>query len=112
RSTIDKELRAALGAIVVEDVTGTNPVRNCTVTGKLLGLLVSGIPGIAISAPNGEIRSLVMRANGWHGVASRAEFESALKALGEQPRADNSDELAEFHMRAQARKLISLIRQA
>jgi hypothetical protein len=53
---VKKEIADSIGVIVLEAVGTKLDYRAGTVTGKLLGLLVSGKPGIAISSKHGEIR--------------------------------------------------------
>jgi glycosyltransferase involved in cell wall biosynthesis len=104
------ELAGSICAIVIEDISDTDPLRNCTVTGKLLSLLASGIPGIAISSKSGEIRNLAGKIEGWHGVDSVEEFRDALREILSQGNSiKNIDSLSEYKMEEQSQKLLTLI---
>lgn len=107
---VDQELGRARAALVLEDLSGESELMNGIVTGKLLGLLASGIPGFAVSAENGEIRELVREVPGWYGVSTVEQFKGALDDLmrnGARP--DAVDRLRDYHMSQQCKKLLQLI---
>lgn len=110
KDVVNAELRGALAAIVLEDLDGADAVRRGTVTGKLFGLLASGVPGLAISSPKGEIRRLVSLVYGWYGVASVGEVAGALREIT-QARGGivRADTVRQFHVAQQARKLLGLL---
>lgn len=113
QDVVDRELCGSLGALVLEDIAGTDAVMNGIVTGKLLGLLASGVKGIAVSAPTGEIRHLIEDVTGWHGVDSVEQCANAIADLIASPgRVDNSAHLREFHMSQQAERLMGFVSTA
>lgn len=113
QATVDEELASAHAALVLEDISGENELMNSIVTGKLLGLLVSGIPGIAVSARTGEIRRLVRDVPSWHGAASVSEFEDALSRIAQAtPGVERAPALRRFHMAEQAAELGRLLRDS
>lgn len=108
--TVLGELARSSGVLVLEDISGSNALSNGTVTGKLLGLLASGVPGIAVCSKTSEMRSIVDPIAGWHGVDSVEEMRDALsKVLDNREIVTSSEELKRFHMSAQARILFRLI---
>ncbi|NRP15022.1 hypothetical protein [Marinobacterium sp. xm-a-152] len=62
---VKAEMGCALGVLVLEDVKCESEYALGTVTGKLLGLLVSGVPGIAFSARGSEIERLTALTEDW-----------------------------------------------
>ncbi len=112
KETVDKELADALGALVLEDTVGDNVMRNGTVTGKLIGLLASGIPGIAVSSPHGEIRNLTANIPDWYGVDTVQQCMAALENLM-KPRRINSipKSLHDYHMSEQTERFLRYIKK-
>lgn len=109
--TIEEELIKSAGALVIESLDSSDELRNGTVTGKLLGLLVSGIPGIAVVSKNCEITKLVQKSNGWFSVDGVDDCIKAIKkVLEEQKLVDNSELLEDLHMKRQASKLVNELR--
>jgi glycosyltransferase involved in cell wall biosynthesis len=108
---IEEELMQSSGAIVIESIDSSDELRNGTVTGKLLSLLVSGLPGIAVVSEKCEITKLVQKATGWYSVDNVDDcIVSIIKILEEQKLIDNSEVLKEFNMEQQAAKLIKELR--
>lgn len=113
QKVVDAELAGALAALVLEDLSGESELMNGIVTGKLLGLLASGIPGIAVSAKNGEIRHLVSDVDGWYGVDAVEQFLEALGHLGTHSgHLTSVGRLRDYHMSEQTSRLLRLIRDA
>ncbi len=109
---VKAELAQSLCAIVIEDISNTDILRDGTVTGKLLSLLASGIPGIAVSSSNSEIRYFVDKIDGWHGVDSVGNFQKALSKIILQDKVVDVDNfLINYHMKKQAEKLVYLLYQ-
>jgi len=109
--TIEEELIKSAGVVVIESLDSSDELRNGTVTGKLLGLLVSGIPGIAVVSKNCEITKLVQKSNGWFSVDCVDDCIKAIKkVLEEQKLVDNSELLEDLHMKRQALKLVNELR--
>ncbi len=107
---VNKELAGSLCAIVIEEIFDADPLRNCTVTGKLISLLASGVPGIAVSSKSGEIRHLAGKIDGWYGVDSVDKFRDALKEIIRHGNSiKNTDNLTEYKMEKQSQKLLTLI---
>jgi glycosyltransferase involved in cell wall biosynthesis len=108
---IEEELMQSSGAVVIESIDPSDELRNGTVTGKLLSLLVSGIPGIAVVSKKCEITKLVQKANGWFSLDNVVDCVESIKKILEEPRLiDNSEVLKEFNMEQQAAKLIKELR--
>lgn len=106
--TIEEELIKSAGVVVIESLDSSDELRNGTVTGKLLGLLVSGIPGIAVVSKNCEITKLIQKANGWYSVDNVDDCIMAIKkVLEERKLVDNSEQLEDLHMKRQASKLVN-----
>lgn len=104
---IDEELMQSSGAIVIENIDPSDELRNGTVTGKLLSLLVSGLPGIAVVSKECEITRLVQKANGWYSVENIKDCVSAIKnVLNQKDLINNAEALREYSMDQQAAKLI------
>ena len=96
------------GVVVMESIDPADRLRNGTVTGKLLGLLVSGIPGIAVVSKESEITRLVLNVNGWHSIDNVDDCILAIKkVISNKEQIDNLDVLREFNMKYQAEKLLS-----
>lgn len=111
--TVNEELADSIGALVVEAINNNDDVRKGTVTGKLISLLASGKPGIAVSSKIGEIRDLVSKVPGWHGVDKVEECQEALDKLLNHHSIDFDPQcLAEFHMSKQAESFLQLVRKA
>jgi hypothetical protein len=111
QATVDKELAEAVGALVVEDMAGDDVMRNGTVTGKLIGLMASGIPGLAVSSQHGEIRHLVAKTPGWHGIETVKQCTAALDDLMKPHHVkSNPQYLMDYHMSKQAERLLGLIK--
>lgn len=108
---VDQELADAAGVLVIESLDNNDVMRNGTVTGKLIGLLASGIPGIAVSSPSGEIRHLVEKTPGWHGVETIKQCTAALDDLMKPHHVkSNRQYLIDYHMSEQAERLLGLIK--
>ncbi len=108
---IEEELVQSSGAVVIESIDPSDELRNGTVTGKLLRLLVSGIPGIAVVSKKCEITKLVQKATGWYGVDNVDDCIVFIKKILETQRLiDNSEALKELNMEQQAAKLIKVLR--
>lgn len=109
---VNIETAQSLGDLVLEDISGTSELKNGTVTGKLIGLLASGCPGIAVCTPKSEIKYLVDKINSWHAVDTSEQCQYALADL-KKNRAflSNSETLNEYSMSAQSKKLAKLINQ-
>lgn len=108
--TVSRELSGAAGALVLENLEDFRPFQLGTVTGKLLGLLASGIPGIAVSRAEGEIRSLVNATPGWYGVDDQESCNQALSRLLESgPRRPLAEGLQDYHVKRQAERLFHLL---
>jgi glycosyltransferase involved in cell wall biosynthesis len=109
-ATVHSELAGSSGVLVLEEISGSKALSNGTITGKLFGLLASGVPGIAVSSKSGEIRSIIDSIPGWHGADSVEEMSAALsEVLDNREIVASSEDLKCFHMAAQARILIRLI---
>jgi hypothetical protein len=111
-ATVQRELSAALAVLVLEDLAPSpdGPGRG-TVTGKLFGLLASGVPGIAVSSPDGEIRSLAALVSHWSGAESPEQIVSALARIDQLTEDGSHDELQRYQVSAQARFLREVIVQ-
>jgi len=110
------EMQSALGSIVLEELDGDNKLRLGTVTGKLLGLLASGMPGIAISSSDGEIRTLVRLAPLWIGVSDTINCQKAILKLvgiaeGKCTHPSCNTLIFNYHMRQQASSLINHLQE-
>ncbi len=104
---VKKEIADSIGVIVLEAVGTKLDYRAGTVTGKLLGLLVSGKPGIAISSKHGEIKSIVERAEGWYWVDSIEKCRKALAYIKNiKSKTDNSKIMDKYSVEFQAGELI------
>lgn len=108
---VNEELANSVGALVVEAIDDNDAMRNGTVTGKLLGLLASGMPGIAVSSKNGEIRHLVEKVPRWYGVDNPKQCIVALDNLIKgQTIQSGPQNLIDYHMTKQTERLLCLIR--
>lgn len=107
---VREELACSIGAVVLEDLHGRSDLANATVTGKLLGLLASGAPGIAISSKLGEVSSIAGMVPNWHAVATMPDAIAAIVALTTRIHAQSTSEVMnEYHASRQASKLLDLI---
>jgi len=108
---IEYELALSHGVIVIEDIDRLNEAKLGTVTGKLLKLLVSGKPGLAIAAKQSEINYLTSKANGWYCVDNIDDCKNAIKIITiHETVVDNTAVLKEYNMRVQAGKLLQMIK--
>ena len=108
-TVVAEEMAASRGVLVLENLEPSE-LHDGTVTGKLFGLLASGIPGIAISSPTGEIREIIQGIEGWHGVSTEAECVQAIRALAaSEGRSVDEITIAAYHVSAQADQLHSLL---
>lgn len=111
--TVNEELANSVGALVLEAIDDNDVLRKGTVTGKLIGLLASGMPGIAISSKTGEISDLVNKVPGWYGVDDVEGCREALvKLLNHCPEDLNIQSLMEYNMSKQAELFLQLVRKA
>jgi len=109
---VNHELAQSIGALVLEDISGTSALNNGTVTGKLIGLLASGVPGIAVCSEKSEIRYLVDKVNGWHAADTIQQCQTALEALKLQNSSSpNIEPLDEYSIVNQSKNFANLIRQ-
>lgn len=111
--TVNEELANSVGALVLEAIDDNDILRKGTITGKLIGLLASGMPGVAISSKTGEIRELVNKVPGWYGVDDVEGCREALDKLLNHHFIDfNKEALMEFNMSRQAELFLQLVRKA
>lgn len=111
--TVNEELANSVGALVLEAIDDNDILRKGTITGKLIGLLASGIPGIAVSSKTGEIRELVNKVPGWYGVDDVEGCREALGKLMNHCSEDlNLQALMEYKMSKQADLFLQLVREA
>jgi len=110
---VNEELANSIGALVLETIDDNDILRKGTVTGKLIGLLASRMPGIAVSSKTGEIRELVNKVPGWYGVDDVEGCREALdKLLNHCSMDSNIQALMEFNMSKQAELFLQLVRKA
>lgn len=111
--TVNEEIANSVGALVLEAIDDNDILRKGTVTGKLIGLLASGMPGIAISSKTGEIRELLNKVPGWYGVDDVKGCREALDKLLNHRSIDfNIEALMEFNVSRQAELFLQLVRKA
>jgi len=111
---VAEEMAGSAGILLLENIIPSK-LHDCTVTGKLFGLLASGMPGIAVSSETGEIRAIVQKVDGWYGVSAVDDCTEALRALSAQiVNTERGSSLAihEYHAATQAKKLQSLLTQS
>ena len=104
--TVRREQRRARAVLVLESLGSTKEWQAGTVTGKLLGLIASRRPGIAICR-NGSEMSRIVSQFSWWGVASDSEALSGLlnaPALEVEPGAGEAS-LEPFKMEQQIKRL-------
>jgi hypothetical protein len=108
---IRKELAEAFCALVVENTVERQTIRNGTVTGKLLGLLASGVPGIAVTSQLCEMHDLVENnTTNWFSVNNVEHCVGALLRINEQQVLNNNrDTLSHYHMKEQAMLLENML---
>ena len=81
-AAVRAELADATAALVLEDVYLRRGAWSAgTVTGKLIALLASSKPGVAIASRESEIYELASRVSGWQVVDSVADCRAALVDL-------------------------------
>ncbi|WP_316346897.1 hypothetical protein [Desulfuromonas acetoxidans] len=107
---VREELSEALAALVLEDVSGVDELRLGTVTGKLFGLLASGLPGIAVSSAQGEISDLVDDVPCWYCVGDVVECRDAIRGVMQPQAYTGVGCLTQYHMTNQAHQLAKLLR--
>ena len=111
--TVNAELAESIGALVIEEIGTGKSFSNATVTGKLLGLLVSGAPGISVSLEGGEIRKILNETEGWYGVNTVSQFCNALELLMNNFQGriiKNNIFLSRYNMDEQSKILVELLR--
>jgi glycosyltransferase involved in cell wall biosynthesis len=110
KEEVKKETTQAVGIIVLEDIISNSKARKGTVTGKLMSLLVSGKPGIAIASKDGEIANLTKKAEGWYFADNENDCYYAInEILSDKKNIDNCSILTEYSMKEQSKKLLELL---
>jgi glycosyltransferase involved in cell wall biosynthesis len=110
KEVVEKEIALSVGLIVLEDISSYNKARIGTVTGKLMSLLVSGKPGIAIASKDGEIANFTKKAEGWYFADNENDCNCAIKEiLSDKKNIDNCSNLKEYSMKEQSKKLLELL---
>jgi hypothetical protein len=108
--TVKQELAGALGTLVFEDLECKFAWTKGTVTGKLLGLLVSGKPGLIIANDQVEASVLARRVQGWYAAQTVDECQLALLNLTENPLPTNGRSiLGKYSVEAQAQVIQKLL---
>jgi len=107
------EIESSLAVLVLEELT-PNEWQKGTVTGKLLPLLVSGIPGIVICHPSVELYTLAQQAKGWFCAHDKASAVKAIELISVCNRDElgiNKDIFKEYQFSVQAKKLTQLFQE-
>lgn len=105
------EMAGSRGLLVLEEVSPSD-IHDGNVTGKLFGLLASGLPGIAVCSPSSEIQSVVGQVDNWWAVSTEAACRCAINSLPDRPwKATGTKHIGAYHVEAQAERLANLIEE-
>lgn len=109
---VSNEMALSEGLLVLENVLPTS-LHDGNVTGKLLGVLASGVPGVAVCSPTSEIQRIVEDVEGWSAVSTEMACLDAIRALIRGPRSVVSRKgIGAYHVTAQAKNLRDVIERA
>lgn len=109
---VTEEMLRSHGVLVVENLASSE-LHDGTVTGKLFGLLASGVPGIAVCSPTSEIREIIDVVEGWYGVSTKEECRNAIRALqtNEKRGVGKAEGIADYCVSMQAEHLYALLQK-
>lgn len=111
-NVVNQESRNAAGLVVLEALRNDNPWRTGTITGKLFGLLASGVPGLVVAHKSIEASRLAALAEGWYRVDSVEECEKAIVSLlNVSAPLDNARRLSDYHFSNQFSGLVRRLDQ-
>lgn len=109
---VAEEMLRSHGVLVVENLAPSE-LHDGTVTGKLFGLLASGVPGIAVCSPTSEIREIIDVVEGWYGVSTKEECRNAIRALqtNEKRGVRKAEGIADYCVSMQAEHFYALLQK-
>lgn len=110
-TAVAEEMSRSCGLLVFENVNSSE-LHDGTVTGKLFGLLASGMPGIAVCSPSSEIQEIVAGVEGWSAVSTEADCRHAISALltDKKGYVGNGKGITDYSVSAQAKKFYALLK--
>lgn len=110
-TAVAEEMSRSLGLLVFEKLYSSE-LHDGTVTGKLFGLLASGMPGIAVCSPSSEIQEIVAGVEGWSAVSTEADCRNAISALltDEKGFVGNNECITDYSVSAQAKNFYTLLK--
>lgn len=111
-TAVAEEMSRSCGLLVFENLNSSE-LHDGTVTGKLFGLLASGIPGIAVCSPSSEIQEIVAGVEGWSAVSTEADCRHAISALrtDEKRYLGNGEGIRDYSVSMQANNFLSLLKK-
>lgn len=111
-TVVTEEMSRSCGLLVFENLNSSE-LHDGTVTGKLFGLLASGIPGIAVCSPSSEIQEIVAGVEGWSAVSTEADCRHAISALltDKKGYVGNGKGITDYRVSAQAKKFYALLKK-
>jgi len=112
-SVIKEEMSSAAAVLVLEDLYAASPWATGTITGKFFGLLASGVPGIVVANPRGELWKLASNSDTLRCAHTLLEFQQALEKITElSPRKMNQTWLSSYSVHTQTKKFIQRLTHA
>jgi len=111
-TAVAEEMSRSCGLLVFENLNSSE-LHDGTVTGKLFGLLASGIPGIAVCSPSSEIQEIVAGVEGWSAVSTEADCRHAISALrtDEKRCVGNGEGITVYSVTTQAKNFYTLLKR-